>query len=531
MFYNIKFLRVWLFSCFVCLNLQGQTTEFIQGKVTDSITKEPISFAFIILNQNNIGIVANEEGDFKIDVNSKYLSDTLKISCIGYSTKLIEIKKLNQKEINTIYLSPSLTLLDEVKIVALKKKIGSRALIKRAIKNIANNYATDPFSYVSYYREYQKKDNNYLNLNEAIIHTVDKGFYFDSESNEFRLLDYKKDTIFDRRNINLLYDTIGIPNYLVPNKFIPNAYVPNQGGNELFILMAHDPIRRYKSKSFSFIDRFSKDFLSNHNFSEVEPVYNDNLLLLKIEFQAKDMTPKGPGIGFGKMIIMPEDDTEVVPVTAIGEIYIQPDDFSIHKINYTALEKESNKELYNIKLEYGYTKGTKSKMRLKYISFNNLFKIIDETDANYFKILKRRIVPQKKSFLEIKMNNKVDAASVNNKEFYTFTGDGNKLNTENIYVIDSTIVVYFNNKNYTDITYNINTNGFKDINGNPIYQKKMLEFYQFRELFVQEFNDNLRFKDDCYLKNKPLFRNCISSFSGENKYWMNTPMGIRREPE
>jgi hypothetical protein len=530
MSYQCKYLTTTLFFWFFCLNLYGQPTEYIQGKVLDLITKEPISFAFIILNQNNIGIVANEEGDFKININSKFLSDTLKISCIGYQTKLIKFNELISNNINNIFLSQSYTELDEVKIVALKKKISSKALIKKAIKNIRTNYSIDPFSYVSYYREYQKKDYEYLNLNEAIIHTKDYGFNTYSSDSEIRLLDYKKDTFFNRRNINLLYDTIAKPNYFQPNKFIPNAYLPNQGGNEFFILMAHDPIRRYQSKSFSFIDRFSKDFLRNHRFSEVELVYNDDLLLLKIKFIAKELIDKGPGVGLGKMIVLPKEDSSD-NVTAFGEIYIQPNDYSIHKINYTCLEKKSNKELYNIKIEYGYTEHKGSKMRLKYISFNNLFKIIDVTDAHYFKIVKRNLVKQKKSFLEIKMNNKVDIASVENKELYTIMGDGNKLKVENVHVIDSTIVVHFNHKDYENIDYRINTKGFKDIDGNPIYQKKMLEFYQFRELFVQEYNDSLKFKDHCYLKNKPLSKNCISTFYSENKYWMNTPIGIKNETE
>ena len=189
---QINYLIATLFFWIFYLNLYGQPSEFIQGKVLDSITNEPISFAFIILNQNKIGIVANEEGDFKINVNSKFLSDTLKISCIGYQTKLIKFNELNSNSFNNIFLSHSLTELDEVKIVALKKKINSKALIKKAINNIRANYSVEPFTYVSYYREYQKKDFEYLNLNEAIIHTKDYGFDTYSSDSEIRLLDFKR---------------------------------------------------------------------------------------------------------------------------------------------------------------------------------------------------------------------------------------------------------------------------------------------------------------------------------------------------
>ncbi|MCD6544763.1 MAG: hypothetical protein J7K34_09665, partial [Flavobacteriaceae bacterium] len=60
-------------------------------------------------------------------------------------------------------------------------------------------------------------------------------------------------------------------------------------------------------------------------------------------------------------------------------------------------------------------------------------------------------------------------------------------------------------------------------------QKKIIDYYQYRELFVQEYNQKLQFKDSCYIGNKPLFSNCISKFNGNNKYWMNTPVGIKHD--
>ena len=76
-------------------------------------------------------------------------------------------------------------------------------IIDRALRNIKKNNPAIPFSYVSYYRDYQKDSNNYLNLNEGIIQTLDKGFAFSSDSNRYRLLDFKKNKDFLRLNILL----------------------------------------------------------------------------------------------------------------------------------------------------------------------------------------------------------------------------------------------------------------------------------------------------------------------------------------
>jgi hypothetical protein len=67
----------------------------------------------------------------------------------------------------------------------------------------------------------------------------------------------------------------------------------------------------------------------------------------------------------------------------------------------------------------------------------------------------------------------------------------------------------------------------KDIDGNILNNRKILEFSQYRELFVQEYNKSVPDTSDCYLKYTPLDQNCISDFPGKEKYWMNTPEKIK----
>jgi hypothetical protein len=50
--------------------------------------------------------------------------------------------------------------------------------------------------------------------------------------------------------------------------------------------------------------------------------------------------------------------------------------------------------------------------------------------------------------------------------------------------------------------------------------------YQYRELFVQEYNKTVHYTDSCYMQYLPLNKNCISTVSGKDKYWMNTPENI-----
>lgn len=267
--------------------LFSQSIDYFDGKVINSITFEPVPFATIWLKNNQLGVFANAEGDFKVIHNPKFQDDSLIITCIGFNRYTLSFKDLSDKEVNRIKLTPAIYEIGEVKILAYRKKLGSVTIIRRAIRKIRKNYPDKPYNFISYYRDYQKREGNYINLNEAIIQTLDNGFTSKSASNKYRLLDFRKNMDFPRMSISPYYDTIVSPDYNNPNKMIPNAKLGDHYGNELFILMVHDAIRNYKTRSFSFINTFSKDFLINHNFSDPIPVFNNNLLLYKIDFNTK----------------------------------------------------------------------------------------------------------------------------------------------------------------------------------------------------------------------------------------------------
>ena len=216
---------------------------------------------------------------------------------------------------NNLKLVPNIYSLKEVRVTARKKRLSPELIIARAIRNIRKNNPAEPFSYVSYYRDYQKDSSNYLNLNEGIIQTMDKGFDWPSDSSRFRLLDFKKNMDFVRNNITPYYDLPETEHTDKSFKKIPHATVGDQYGNEFFILLAHNPIRNFNKKSFSFVDIFAQDFVKNHWFSNPMGVYEGSTLLYKIDFTAK---------------------RKVTEDIYQGSIFIQPDDYSIHRLEYSA---------------------------------------------------------------------------------------------------------------------------------------------------------------------------------------------------
>jgi hypothetical protein len=324
------------------------------------------------LKNSQVGVISNAEGDFRILNSPGFQSDSLIVSCIGFHSLSLAFSKLKTSETNNLKLVPNIYSLNEVSVTARKKRLSPEIMIARALRDIKKNNPAIPFSYVSYYRDYQKDSSNYLNLNEGIIQTLDRGFAYASDSNRYRLLDFKKNMDFLSMNITPYYDLPETDHSDKSFKRISHAIVGDQYGNEFFILLAHNAIRNFNKKSFSYVDIFAQDFIKNHWFSTPMGIYDGSTLLYKIDFTAKRQ--------------ITGDSIQLK-----GAIFIQPDDYSIHKLEYSAsfsISEKKNKEIFNIETEYGREPAVNSRMCLKYISFNNTFTIPDASDNNFFKIVK-----------------------------------------------------------------------------------------------------------------------------------------------
>jgi hypothetical protein len=487
--------------------------------VIDSKTSDPVPYATVHLKNSQVGVISNAEGDFRILNNPGFQSDSLIVSCIGFHRLSLAFSVLKTAGMNNIKLVPNIYSLNEVRITARKRKLSPEMIITRALKNIKKNNPAEPFSYVSYYRDYQKDSSNYLNLNEAIIQTLDKGFAYSSDSNRYRLLDFKKNMDFLRTNMTPYYDLPETDHSDVSFKRIPHAMVDDQNGNELFILLVHDAIRNFDKRSFSFVDTLTQSFIRNHRFSTPVGIYNGSTLLYKIDFIA-------------------ERQITGDSIQLKGAIFIQPDDYSIHKLEYTASllnSEKKNKEIFNIETEYGHEPAVDSRMCLKYISFNNSFTIPDASDNNFFKIVEVEwkqaggpyaISPPNMTIIAY-FNRKIDPVSGRRMENYDMTIGKRKAKITRIKVDGPHLYITVRDDKFkreeldsTQLSYG----SLKDINGNIINKRRELEFRQFRELFVQEYNKPLEFQNNCFIQTVPLEQNCISNSNDSGRFWMNTPL-------
>jgi hypothetical protein len=488
--------------------------------VSDSKTSRPVSFAAVYLKNSQVGIYTNAEGDFRLLNDPGFQSDTLIVTCIGFHRLSVAFSKLKRSEINNIKLVPNIYSLNEVRVTARKKRLSPEIIIARALRNIKKNNPDKPFSYVSYYRDYQKDSSNYLNLNESIIQTLDNGFGYASDSNRYRLLDFKKNMDFLRMNMTHYYDLPETDHSDVWFKRIPHAIVGDQNGNELFILLVHDAIRNFDKRSFSFVDTLTQDFIRNHRFSNPIGIFEESTLLYKIDFTAKRVVT---------------GDT----IKAKGAIFIQPDDYSIHKLEYSATflnSEKQYKEIFSIETEYGHEPAVNSRMCLKYISFNNSFTIPDSSDNDFFKVVKSEwklpggpynVHGRNDMTIVTFFNRKIDPVSGGRMENYNLSLGKRKAKINRIKIEGDTLYLTLRDDKFSSkeiYSCELKIKNLKDINGKILNKRRDLEFRQFRELFVQEYNKPLEFQNNCFMQSAPLEQNCISISDNSGRFWMNTPL-------
>lgn len=134
------------------------------GKVLDGKTGKPIVFANVLLKGTNVGTVTNADGEFLIKAPSDWNVEDLEISHLGYRTMTFKLADLKEKD-NEIKLEQA-----AIPIAGITVSYGDpEVLIRKAVKNIPDNYSADPVMLKAFYRETIKQNRNYVGVAEAVL--------------------------------------------------------------------------------------------------------------------------------------------------------------------------------------------------------------------------------------------------------------------------------------------------------------------------------------------------------------------------
>ncbi len=397
--------------------MKAQSGSFVRGRVSDAESGNALTYIAVRFCGEMYGALTNERGEFRLFVPPESLEDSLCISSIGYSTGVFPIKALQKNAVNNFVLNPSPIYADSVYIEGDKGKLPSaKNLVKRALRRILINYPQSPFTLTGYYRDYIREDTGYINLFEAALKLWDPGF------KQEVLTKGKGEILQTRFRTEVRVDSTAQQGYGYGKKLVPAYVMPGYGGNEFTILQAHDPIRNYDVKSFSFVYRLLKDFVPNHLFQLEKITVQDGVPLYEISF----------AYNLGREPTRSKlRNTKSNPVR--GTLWIRTDTYGMVKFNYlNFFEEEPGKKRYEITVEY---QDIREKLFLKYISMNNFFELEDTTQTP-FQVVGVRFLEEKNQFV-LRFNRMPTQGPASTPRFFKVIYNGEEYEVRNCGLSDA----------------------------------------------------------------------------------------------
>lgn len=449
----------------------------IKGIVLNAENNDPIPFATVAFSDRSFGVITNDDGSFSLPIAVNNSLRQIEVSCIGFQSKLVSVGSFSDDKIQTIKLTPISYDIDEAEVRTKKRRGASAAeIVSNAVKSINTNYPNFPFLLSGYYRDYLKIDDKYINLYEAVVKLQDNGFNTNEDEQTRIGLSY------GALNKSFTIDYNMVTNY-GNHKVVPYGSTEYKGGNEFYFLLAHNPIRNYLNESFSFIKRLQIEFLDDHRFEVIGTEYIDNILCYKIAINYT----KSEHPAFAAGSISNKFDFKN-NYKAVGHIYIQADNYRIHKLSYLVTFKKIR--LWELNVSYKDVDGA---FYLNYLSFNNLVETLNYIDEGYFHLQKIAVDKERKQ-VKLLFNNPVDSLSALKIRSYRLRFDGNRLKVNSVSVSGKYLTISIDDfdrmlgsfeQEHMD-RLDFADRNLRDTYGNKINDLKTTRAYQYREFFVND---------------------------------------------
>lgn len=278
--------------------LTVSSDENLYGQVFDKTTKEGVPFASIALVGTSKGTSGNGQGKF---VFNSATQGQLVFSSIGYANDTLNLNELKNKDDIKVFLQPKDHMLPE--LVIMDKPLEVEDIIKKARKEISQNYCSKSFNQEVFYRTISYKEDSVLFKEEgSVMLYLENGFL--PKSKVFgNVLQYRNSK-------------------LAKHKW--------QGIGSLWLMLGHDVIMDKDNVLFR---------TAAYDLTLVGVLEFNGRFVYDVKFDCK--RPNAFTTGFGYP----------APVLARGSIYIATDDYAILKYEVCiarkphTFKKESHKQL------------------------------------------------------------------------------------------------------------------------------------------------------------------------------------------
>ena len=160
----------------------GVKYAFIQGKVTDLVTREPLSYVSISVKGHPFGTITNQDGEYVFKIPEPYWQDSVTFSFVGYATGTLAHQQLLEN--GSIQLRPVTMRIREVRVRA----VSVEEILEGLRENIRRNYALSSRLYTGFYRETVKQDEDYISVSEAVVEVLKAPYDDEFREDRVRLL-------------------------------------------------------------------------------------------------------------------------------------------------------------------------------------------------------------------------------------------------------------------------------------------------------------------------------------------------------
>jgi len=155
---------------------------YLEVKIINKVTRKPVPFVNILIENSGYGTSTNLEGDFSLKVPPAFSghNNRLILSCIGYQTLYLSVRSLARKPKAKLMMTPATTQLNEMVIKGRWMKSKSTnvlRIVQRAFQRIPRNYPREDYMVQTFYRHYCRDNDVYGRLIEAAVEVYDpKGY-------------------------------------------------------------------------------------------------------------------------------------------------------------------------------------------------------------------------------------------------------------------------------------------------------------------------------------------------------------------
>lgn len=288
----------------------GQTSFSLKGTVINSKTKLGIPYVSIGIDNTTIGVISNENGEFRLVIPTEYRKSRLSASSIGYKTTYLSLN-------DSLFLLPVKIAVDEeatiLKEIAVTAKGETPLQVLKEAAAITNEKSYSPSILHTYYREFLKKNSTYTEYADALIdYYLPPPERWQSRSaiqvkvkeSRSKTVNMAVDTGLDL-NLRQIINLKILPSYCNPDRIV--RYFTNTGAEKNYIfsisedtaqglyVVSIDPRREVRKKLYSgrvYIDKAS--MIIRHAEIEIPsshlPYTEENILVIRMKMEKFKLT-------------------------------------------------------------------------------------------------------------------------------------------------------------------------------------------------------------------------------------------------